>query len=547
MSRVPARWSVLWRKLGRRAPWTAACILASWLPARSAAAQVLRDSSTSWLASVGSEGERYLRTLQVAALAPPAHWSLRPFSGHELRRLLPADSGHPWARQFAVPPRRQVWVRFIQPELTGIYNSGFPYGMHDGPVWAGRGPTITALAGMEGAVGPLEFTVAPQLFRAENWSFAIAPNGMTGPQAFGDALRPDRIDLPQRFGDGPYQRFDPGQSTVRLRLLGTMVGVSTANEAWGPATDSPFLLGSNAAGFPHFFVGTDGSLALGPLRTSVRLIAGRLDQSPYAPSSLSSRRYLTGAIVVLGVRQVPGLEVGLARLFHNATPDTGVSVSDILTQLLKNPFKARLSAQLGADGTEPDNQLAAAFMRWNVPGAGLELYGELGREDNAYDLRDFLVEPDRDVSYSLGMQRVWRRSDGSLFALRGEILSSAASHLARARQPEPPYVHTPITQGHTQLGQVLGAPGGYGGGAGMVAVEWVTTTGRRTITWRRVLAEPVMLPAPRNVVHAVTFDWLLFRPRIDLSPEATLAYGLNRVAVGDALNLRAALTGRMHW
>ena len=515
--------------------------------ARPVDAQLMRDSATTWLASAGSEGERYLRVLQVAGISQETQWSVRPFSGHGLRRLLPADSAHPWSRQMAGAKPRLAWFRFVQPELAGIFNSRFPYGMNDGPVWAGRGLTTSVTGGLDAGFGPLELTIAPQFFRAENWAFGIGSNGMSGPQSFGDPINPRFIDLPQRFGDQAYQRFDAGQSTLRLRLLGMTVGVSTASEAWGPSVESPFLLGNNAAGFPHLFVGTDGTLGLGSVRASVRVIAGRLDQSPYAPVSLSTRRYLTGAIVAIGVRQIPGLEIGAARLFHNAWPDTGVGVGEVLSQLLKNPFKVRLSKQLGNDGSEPDNQIASLFARWIVPGAGIELYGEMGREDNAYDSRDFLVEPDRDMSYSLGLQRVWKRANGSLLAIRGEILNSASSHLANTRVPAPPYVHEPITQGHTQMGQVLGAPGAYGGGAGMVAVEWLTSSGRRTITWRRTAREPMAFSLPRNVVHALTFDWLLLRSRIDLTPEATLAYELNRVSARDAFNVRAALNAHVHW
>ena len=534
------------RSPNRRAAAVALLGLVFCVAPPSASAQLARDSSTTWSTGAGAESERYLRILQVAGAVPGTHWSIRPLSAHKARSLVPA-AAHPWTAQLSASSAGRIWVRAIQPELGGIFNSGFPYGLNDGAVWAGRGPTLTAVAGVEGAVGPLEFTLAPQLFRAENWSFDLAPTGQTGPGAFADPIYPNSIDLPQRFGDGAYQRLDPGQSRVQLRLVGLVGGVSTGNEEWGPAVYSPFLLGTNAAGFAHAFVGTDGPVELGPLQLSARIIAGRLDQSAFAPVSLSERRLLTGVVAVLGLDQLPGLEVGGARVFHDAWPDDGLNAGDLISQLLKNPFKARLTAQIGGDGSEPDNQLASLFFRWNVPRARLELYGEVGREDNAFDMRDFLVEPDRDMSFSLGMQRVWARQDGSLLALRAEVLNSAASHLALTRPAGPPYVHTPIAQGHTQRGQVLGAPGAYGGGAGIVAVDWLTAAGRRTITWRRMHREPVAADMKKNVVHAVTIDWLMFRQRVDLLPEATVAYELNRLPGGDALNLRLALTGRLHW
>lgn len=535
------------RKSARGAAQVVAWGLALSLASRPAGAQLQRDSSTTWLASAGSESEQYLRTLQVAGLTPWTQWSVRPFSSREIRRLATTDSGHPWSAQLFEAPSRVGWMRAMQPELTGIFNSRFPYGSDDGPLWAGRGPTVAVTAGVEGGLGPIEFVFAPTVFRAENWSFEIAPNGHSGPQAFADPVYPNAIDLPQRFGEGPYQRVDPGQSRIQLRMLRLLAGVTTANEEWGPAIYGPFLLSRNAAGFPHAFVGTDNPSSLGPVQVSARIIAGRLDQSPFAPTSVSARRYLTGVVAVVSVRQLPGLEIGGARLFHNAWPDTGLRVRDVLTQLLKNPFKARLTTTLGGDGSEPDNQIASIFARWVVPGAGLELYGEMGREDNAFDMRDLLVEPDRDASYSLGFQRVWRPARGDLLTLRGEVLNSAASHLSNTRPSTPPYVHTPITQGHTHIGQVLGAPGAFGGGADVVALEWLTSAGRRTITWRRFVQEPVATTAPKDVVHALTLEWLLFRQRVDLAPEATIAYELNRIATGDALNVRVALTGRLHW
>lgn len=526
---------------------TAACAALLACMAQSAEAQLMRDSATAWLASAGSEGERYLRTLQVAGIVRPASWSVRAFSGRELRRLAETDSAHPWAAQLGRRDPGKGWIRIVQPELTGVFNSRFPYGGNDGPTWAGRGLTTTATVGMEGRVGPLEFTLAPLLFRAENWSYPIVSAGVGGPQEYGDARYGNVIDLPQRFGDKPQQRLDAGQSSARIHLKRVAIGISTANETWGPVAEQPFLLSSNAAGFFHAFLGTDRAVELGPLELSVRIIAGTLDQSPYAARTANERRYISGAIAVLGFRSLPGLEIGGARLFQSAWPDSGLSLGDVLTPLYKNPFKSRLVVTVGGDGTEPDNQIASLFARWNVPGAGLELYGEMAREDNAYDLRDVLIEPDRDMAYSLGLQRVWKRSPARFVTLRGEVMSSAASHLARIRQPAPAYVHEPVRQGHTQRGQVLGAPAGFGGGAGMVAIDWITPSGRSTLSWRRALREPTILPTPPDVVHSLTAEWLLFRPRIDLVPEATLAYNLNRDAGGNPVNLRAALTGRFHW
>lgn len=534
-------------RVSRRALAALTASLLLIIPATSRA-QFARDSSTNWLVSAGSEGERYLRVLQVAGLAPATQWSIRPFSSSALGRVAPSDSGHPWAGRMVLQARRPVWIRVLQPELGGIVNSTFPYGFNDGPVWAGKGLTAVASAGVQGRAGPLSFTLAPQFFAAQNAGFPIAPNGRIGAQRFADALY-TTIDLPQRFGNGVYQRLDAGQSLAQLSMFRFTLGVSTANEYWGPATESPFLLGNNAAGFAHAFAGTDGPLTVGPVTVNLRLIAGRLDQSKYSfADATNSRRYISGIVVSGGIKQLPGLELGAGRLFENIWPDTGVGFGDIVDPLFQNLLLKKLAGKYGGIGARPDNQIASLFARWAFPASGLEIYGEYGREDNAWDLRDLIVEPDHDVAFMLGMARTWKRPGSRLFVLRGELLNSAISDLARVRVQVPPYVHAPVVQGHTQLGQILGAPSGYAGGGASVSADLYGPSGRASISWRRMMREPpVVTTGARDAIQAVSIDGLIFRQRIDLAPELTLVYNVNRNGGGDALDARIALAARAHW
>jgi hypothetical protein len=512
-------------------------------------AQIARDSSVDWLASAGSEAENYLRVLQVAGLAPMTQWSIRPVSAKVLREIAPADTGHPWASQFRVRPKARAWsFEFIQPEAVGILNTTFPYGYNDGPIWAGRGVTFAASGGFRGDYGPLSFVLAPQVFLAQNAAFPLKPNGRTGAQAFGDAYS-GGIDLPQRFGNGTYQRFDPGQSTIQVSALHLTVGASTANEYWGPASESPFLLGNNAAGFQHVFAGTDGPVSLGPLQLNLRLIAGRLEQSDFSyATQANSRRYISGLVVALGVKQIPGLEIGGGRLFENVWPDTGFGFSDVVRPLFQSLLKTKLDSRFGNRGDNPDNQLASIFARWAFPESGVEVYGEYGREDNAWDTRDLLLEPDHDVAYMIGLARSWKRPRGRILLVRGELLNSAVSHLDRVRLEAPAYVHTQILQGHTQIGQVLGAPTGYGGGGSVVAADLYSPTGRVTVSWRRAMREPTLDGSfSRDVTHVVSVDGLLLGQRVDVAPEIALLYNEGRNGGGGVFSGRFSLAAHAHW
>ncbi len=119
-------------------------------------------------------------------------------------------------------------------------------------------------------------------------------------------------------------------------------------------------------------------------------------------------------------------------------PDSGLKRADFLRPF-NAFFKATRAQQIGGTGDEPDNQLASIFARWAFPRAGVEVYGEFGREDYNADLPDLIGEPDHDASYMLGIQRVWKRGTTELLAVRGEVLNTRMTSLNVVRQQTPFY------------------------------------------------------------------------------------------------------------
>jgi hypothetical protein len=441
-------------------------------------------------------------------------------------------------------------VRVLPARLQLIHNSAFPFGMNDGAVWAGRGITMAAEAGVSASYGPLTVTFAPLVFAAQNETFALQPTGLSGKGAFADWLNPGSIDLPQRFGSARYAAFDLGESSARLDMNVVAIGVSTAHQFWGPATDHPILLGNNAAGFPHLFVGTSRPMRLWRLgRGHGRILWGKLDQSPYSPLANSSRvRLGSGIAMVFQPAVARGLEVGGARFFHVLQDRFRLDRTEIL-----RPFGALTefarARQTSGSGVEPDNQLSSVFARYVLPGDGAEFYGEYGREDRSVDLRDFLLMPDHDAAYLLGMRKQWRRA-GSIVSLRAEVLNTRVTHLAFTRSQAPWYVHTVAEQGHTNRGQALGSAGAYGGGASVLILERYDRRGRWRIEWERLqlaqnasqFAPPDMFQA--DVAHSVGASLLRFGRRADVDVGVAGVYEFNRHFAGDALNLHTTITLR---
>ena len=498
---------------------------------------------------VGSEVESYLRVLQLRGIVPEQQpWSMRPFSPLELARLAPPDSGHPWAARYGFRSGARAFAA-IRPGLRVDLNTTFPYGHNDGGVWAGRGMTAVADAGLRLRYGRLSLTIDPMAFVAQNAAFRLMPNPDTTISRYADPVYGALIDLPQRFGNRPYAVLDPGQSTLRLDAGAVALGISTANEYWGPAREFPIILGNNAAGFPHLFFETAKPLDLSVLRISARVIWGRLSQSDYSPETQAGGlRFGPGAVAVLDSRLVPGLEIGACRFAHLYWPGSHLSLSDFLY-----PFGSHSRAHFAE--TEHENQIASIFFRWAPPRSGFEVYAEYGRDDFWLDRRELVQEPDHLGGYTIGFAKVWG-SGPTLHTVRAEIQDLQPSLLAQARGVVPFYVHSSdVRQGHTERGQLLGSYAGFGGAGEIAAFDTYYPGGRWTLSWTRILRrqrgaffpDSIIDPRGLDVMHALSWSGLFFRGRYDITTSATLVYEFNRDFRTDYVNLNATFGVRAFW
>ncbi|MBA3341126.1 MAG: hypothetical protein H0T48_04755 [Gemmatimonadaceae bacterium] len=508
----------------------------------------------------GSELESYLRYVQTMSKPESYPWSIRGFSPVELDALGPADANHPWARRYNLGRRthRGSSWDYIRPSLIMTINTSYPFGGNDGAAWTGKGLTSAFQTGVSARWGPFSAVVAPTAFRAENQSFRLLRNTESGRFVYADGQFPRAIDRPQRFGALPYSRADFGQSTLRVDVAGIAAGVSTASQWWGPTDKYPYVLGNNAGGFPHVFVGTSTPANVGIGRVHGRVVYGRLYQSPFStvigPTYFESfdlagtTRFMAGLIGIFQPRGMSGLEIGASRFFHAASDSNGVS-SHNLGLPFQNIFKSRLPKEsevpvLGGDRSLKENQLASLFLRWAPPGSGFEMYGEYGREDHSGDLRDLLLEPDHAAATNIGVRRVWGSAQ-KLTAVRGEVFNYSSPAGSRTRGEGQIYLHGVHRQGHTFRGQMLGADVGPGsGGAQSFAVDRFTTRGRMTAFVSRAVSKEVLTqyqsgpdtPRAVDVMNSVGIEALRFIGPVDVLGRIVLTTELNRNFTGDRTN-----------
>lgn len=540
-----------------RAFWHLALVLS----ASSAASQAPAPKVAPPHLIVGSDEENYLRYLQSAGRSPEYPWSVRGFGAAELSRMAVSPDSQPWSSRMDAVPGNRFSVRVL-PITTRIrFNSAFPYGSNDRSIWAGRGFTYSAEGGISASAGPISAVVHPMAFRAENRAFELLPNGESGRQIFADAQASTAVDLPQRFGSDPYGRVDLGQSTIRVDLFGLVAGASTANMAWGPMGTYQLILGDNGPGFPHAFAGTSRPLNVGIGRLQVRSFWGRLEQSAYSPvegsqfyySQIESgtRRFATGLIGVFQPRGIPGLELGGGRFFHMIWPRAGLPRS-YLTAAFGAIVKAEVPelAGLTDDRGGTSNQLASVFARWVHRNSGFEMYGEYGHDDHNWDLRDLVQEPDHSRMYALGFRKVLSVDSAGLSGLRAELVNYQLPTLGRNRPEGSIYIHDLLRQGHTVMGQPLGADAGVGTGAGwLVAWDKFDRHGNATVNLRRTVrremgtffVDGIARPNSSAVQYAFGVERTRSRARVELTTGASLVREFSRNFSNDAWNLNLLL------
>jgi hypothetical protein len=536
-----------------RAALLATLVVAAATPRRSAAQEQaperpiwLAAPSRTWLeATTGTVLEEYLRALQLDTARSRSYpQTVRGYAPSEVQAMLRGGAG-PWDRAVGSRRRARVELVLLRPGANTVVNSTFPFGLDDGAMWAGRGLSAALDVGAYLVVGPLSVRVQPVLVWSQNATFRLFDAQRPGGARFHDPIAPFEIDTPERFGDTPWHRLDYGESEVRLDLLGLAAGLSNARQSWGPATTHPLVLGPNAPGFAHLFVGTARPLSIGIGRLHGRIISGRLDQSEWSPTPDSlARRLGAGLALSFMPRGTTGLEIGGTRFFHRRW--TGGEAS---WRGLSVPFTGYLFKQqsIGTDDPEspnfdPDNQLASLFVRWAPAGARTELYGEYARNDASLNAREIVTEPDHQSAYTLGARRLIEGRPARLRLVRAEWVNARATHIDRVRPQGLLYTHNIFTQGHTNQGKVLGSVAVPGGGGFVVGFDEYDARGVRTIELHRLgriaaIGEGAPSADSVDVQYALSYRRTRLTGRLDVTTGATTVWELNRDFRRDAFNL----------
>lgn len=365
------------------------------------------------------------------------------------------------------------------------YNSDHPYGWNDGAMIPAKGYQTMVSGGFFAKFGPLSIQLRPEFVYAANPAFNGFASGHSGQDLINYYAYHNLIDWPEHYGNGSYNKAFWGQSSVRITLGPVSFGISNENVWWGPGIRNALILSNNAPGFKHITLNT-----VRPIKTYIgyfegQVLAGRLDHSGYPPLLITSLadgtnllvpkrddwRYFTGFNINYHPKWVPGLTLGLTRTFDAYEEDVKgfsgyvpffISYQKVLAGINGDPF--------------PRDQYTSVYSRWLFTKAQAEVYFEYSLNDNSYNLRDFIGSPDHSRAYLFGLRKILPfssyKNQHILFSAEITQLSQTPDRIVRDASGY--YIHSGVTDGHTNQGQILGAGTGSGGNLQSMDVSWIS-------------------------------------------------------------------------
>lgn len=385
--------------------------------------------------------------------------------------------------------------------LQQQFNSDHPYGWNDGAMIPAKGYQNMVSGGFYFRYGILSIQLRPEFVYAANPPFDGYASGHTGVDLINYYAYHNLIDNPERFGNGPYSKVFLGQSSIRLTFGAISIGLSNENIWWGPGIRNALILSDNAPGFEHITLNT-----VRPIKTAIgyfegQILAGRLDGTGLSPLLITSLpdgtnlfvpkvddwRYFTGFNINYHPKWIPGLTIGLTRTFDAYEKDVS-GFSGYIPFFFPYSKQATDNAQGVAVGDPfPRDQYTSFYARWLFTKAQAEVYFEYGLNDNSYNLTDFTQSPDHSRAYIFGLRKMipinGSKEQHILFS--GEITQLSQSPDRLVRNSSGWYIHSTVTDGQTNEGQVLGAGTGSGGNLQSMDISWVSGLKKLGISFER--------------------------------------------------------------
>jgi hypothetical protein len=400
-------------------------------------------------------------------------------------------------RLWKVDGGRSFGITYLPVSIQTQFNSNHPYGWNDGIMIPAKGIQTVLSGGVHLKFGILSIQFKPELLLAANSEFETFNKNHYDVifARYYDIY--NNIDLPARFGTGSYNRFRPGQSSIRVNYSSMSLGLSTENLWWGPGIRNSLLMSNTAPGFLHVTLNTTK-----PIKTPIgsfegQLIGGKLNNSGFPPlepdhyyfgtdlyvPKPTDWRYLAGIVLTWQPKWIPGLFLG----FDQSSQTYGKDLNGIKSILpLFAPVKSVTAPDQAINKQDERNSI---FMRWLWTQEHAEIYFEWGHNNNTNDLTQSLLTPNESRAYVFGLRKLlpFNAAKNESLLIGVEVTQMQETNIAKIKAGDEWYTSKGIRAGYTNFGEVLGAGIGPGGNLQSVEVSWVKGLKKLGLQFERLI------------------------------------------------------------
>ena len=441
--------------------------------------------------------DELIRDLQLAGkLAPNDALTIRPFytnadiTYNKILKIIDEDIEN--NNQLVAKPNLNISLLPIN--FTQKITTRYPYGWNDGAFSLSKGYQFLVGGGIYFQWHKLKIQLRPEYVQTATGNYET--------NAYWGTVTPSS------------KKIMPGQSNLRFDLGSFTIGASTENMWWGPGIYNSMLMNNNAPGFLHYSINSNRPIITAIGSIQLQLQAGFLQKDSsqgYENKRLQTaildknKRFYNSINISYQPKFLKNVYLGLTRTFQNYTQLQSSNNNGFVYNYV--PVFVAFFKKTYSDDTVKRDQIASVSAKWILPKEKVEIYFEFGFNDAKQNFRDLMMDMAHSSGYVWGFKKLKYLNNTQYINLNVEIARLAQTTSYLHRNAGNWYEHGGISEGYTNLNQIMGGGSGFGNNMQALALGYNSGWNKVGIIFQHILQNPYDLVAGINEVGIRSIKW----------------------------------------
>ena len=441
--------------------------------------------------------DELIRDLQLAGkLAPNDALTIRPFytnadiTYNKILKIIDEDIEN--NNQLVAKPNLNISLLPIN--FTQKITTRYPYGWNDGAFSLSKGYQFLVGGGIYFQRHKLKIQLRPEYVQTATGNYET--------NAYWGTVTPSS------------KKIMPGQSNIRFDLGSFTIGASTENMWWGPGIYNSMLMNNNAPGFLHYSINSNRPIITAIGSIQLQLQAGFLQKDSsqgYENKRLQTaildknKRFYNSISISYQPKFLKNVYLGLTRTFQNYTQLQSSNNNGFVYNYV--PVFVAFFKKTYSDDTVKRDQIASVSAKWILPKEKVEIYFEFGFNDAKQNFRDLMMDMAHSSGYVWGFKKLKYLNNTQYINLNVEIARLAQTTSYLHRNAGNWYEHGGISEGYTNLNQIMGGGSGFGNNMQALALGYNSGWNKVGIIFQHILQNPYDVVAGINEVGIRSIKW----------------------------------------